>query len=157
MAPDCVSHGNIVYKQLHLNSCWLTVGVFCMWENISGGIHEWCIAVTILTKKISPTIDLSCIFISYLNLLNVLLRTALLRISLRIISSTRINLRTPSIIILSLLFLLFTTTSLSLWVNKKLLLYVFSIFLLPSIILIILFSFIASLLGLVLMAQLFLG
>jgi len=64
---------------------------------------------------------------------------------------------TPSIILLSLRFLLFTTTSLSLRVNKKLLLYVSLIFLLPLILLIILFSFIASLLGLVLVEQLFLG
>jgi len=73
----------------------------------------------ILTKKSSPTIDLSLIFLSYLNLLSMLLKKALLRISLQIISSTHINLRTPSIILLSLLFLLFTTTSLSLWVNKS--------------------------------------
>jgi len=48
---------------------------------------------TILTK-ISPAKDLSLFFLSYLNLLRVLLRTALLRISLKIISSTCINLRT---------------------------------------------------------------
>jgi len=45
-----------------------------------------------------------------LNLLIVLLRTVLLT-SLQIISSIHINLPTPSIILLSLLFLLFTTTS----------------------------------------------
>jgi len=69
---------------------------------------------TILTKKTSPTIDLSLNLPCYLNLLSVLLRTVLLLISLQIISSIRINLPTPSIILLSLLFLLFTTTSLSL-------------------------------------------
>jgi len=37
-------------------------------------------------------IDLSLIFLSYLNLLSVLLRTALIHISLQIISSTHINL-----------------------------------------------------------------
>jgi len=47
---------------------------------------------TILTKKTYPAIDLSLFFLSYLNLLIVLLKTALLRISLKIISSTRINL-----------------------------------------------------------------
>jgi len=110
-----------------------------------------------LTKKTFLTIDLSLIFLSYLYLMNVLLRTALLRISLLIISSIHINLSTPSVILLSVLFLPFMTISLSLWVNNTSLLYVSSIFLLPSIILIILFFFITYRLGLVLMAQLFLG
>jgi len=50
------------------------------------------------SKKSSPTVDLSPIFLIYLNLLSVLLRTALLRISLQIISSIYINLPTLSII-----------------------------------------------------------
>jgi len=65
-------------------------------------------------------------------LLSVLLRTALLRTSLLIISSIHINLPTPNIILLSLLFSPFMTASLSLCVNKKSLLYVSLMFLLPS-------------------------
>jgi len=57
---------------------------------------------TISTKKTSPTINLSLIFPSYLNLLSVLLRTVLLLASPQIISSIHINLPTPSIILLSL-------------------------------------------------------
>jgi len=102
----------------HLISSY--VNIFCRSHFILWGnryCYRYHLRNTILTKKTSPTIDLSLIFLSYLNLLSVLLRTALLRISLQIISSIHINLPTPSIMLLSLLFLLFTTTSLKNKVN----------------------------------------